>query len=137
MIFSRTNLGIGQSRAKNCEESAGNVRFNVAPQKPSKNVVKRAFETKTFRTKFFRRGKMKCWGSSETRFRKVSKRTEPCLRGKRSFEIFEFVLSFFSATHGTKGQLRERPPKAEVVILERVLMKAPDAVLKLFCKSNR
>ena len=46
MIFSRTNLRISQSRAKNCEESAGNVRFDVAPQKPSKNVVKRAFETK-------------------------------------------------------------------------------------------
>ena len=33
MIFSRTNLRISQSRAKNCEESAGNVRFDIALQK--------------------------------------------------------------------------------------------------------
>ena len=51
MIFSRTNLRTSQSRAKKCEESAGNVRFDVAPQKPSKNMVKRAFETKHFRKK--------------------------------------------------------------------------------------
>ena len=33
--------------------------------------------------------KMKCWDSSETRFGKVSGRTEPCLRGKRPFEAYE------------------------------------------------
>ena len=53
MILSRTKLRISQSRAKNCEEFAGNVRFDVAPQKPSKNVVKRAFETKNFRNNKF------------------------------------------------------------------------------------
>ena len=46
MIFGRTDLIIGQSKAKFCEESAGDVRFCVAPQKPRKNVEKRMFETK-------------------------------------------------------------------------------------------
>ena len=39
--FGRTDLIIGQSKAKNCEESAADVRIGVAPQKPSKNVEKR------------------------------------------------------------------------------------------------
>ena len=38
MIFGRTNLIIGQSKAKNCKESDGDVGIDVAPQKPSKNV---------------------------------------------------------------------------------------------------
>ena len=46
MIFGRTDLIIGQSKAKFCEESAGDVRFCVAPQKPGKSVEKRVFETK-------------------------------------------------------------------------------------------
>ena len=41
MIFGRTDLIIGQSKAKFCKESAGDVRIDVAPQKPSKNVEKR------------------------------------------------------------------------------------------------
>ena len=41
MKFDRTDLIIGQSKAKNCEESAGDVRIGVAPQKPSKNMEKR------------------------------------------------------------------------------------------------
>ena len=40
--FGRTDLIIGQSKAKNCEEFAGDVRIGVAPQKPSKNMQKRA-----------------------------------------------------------------------------------------------
>ena len=38
MIVGRTDLIIGQSEAKFCKESAGDVRIDVAPQKPSKNV---------------------------------------------------------------------------------------------------
>ena len=38
--FGRTDLLIGQSKAKNCKESAGDVRIGVAPQKPSKNMEK-------------------------------------------------------------------------------------------------
>ncbi len=36
MFFGRTEVIIGASKAKNCEESFGEVRFDVAPQKPSK-----------------------------------------------------------------------------------------------------
>ena len=53
MIFGRTDLIIGQSKAKFCEESAGDVRFCVAPQKPGKNVEKRVFETNIFAKKNF------------------------------------------------------------------------------------
>ena len=49
MIFGRTNLIIGQSKAKNCKESAGDVGIDVALQKPSKNVKKHVFESKKFR----------------------------------------------------------------------------------------
>ena len=41
MNFGRTDLLIGQSKAKNCKESAGDVRIGVAPPKPSKNMEKR------------------------------------------------------------------------------------------------
>ena len=40
MNFGRTDLLIGQSKAKNCKESAGDVRIGVAPQKPSQNIEK-------------------------------------------------------------------------------------------------
>ena len=36
----RTELIIGGSGAKNCAEHHGNVRFGVAPQKPTKNCKK-------------------------------------------------------------------------------------------------
>ena len=38
MKFGHTELIIGGSRTKNCVESAGDVRFGVAPQKPRKNA---------------------------------------------------------------------------------------------------
>ena len=41
MNFGRTDLLIGQSKAKNCKESDGDVGIGVAPQKPSKNMEKR------------------------------------------------------------------------------------------------
>ena len=53
MIFGRTDLIIGQSKAKFCEECAGDARFCVAPQKPSKNVEKRVFETTFLRKIIF------------------------------------------------------------------------------------
>ncbi len=49
MKFGRTELIIGVSRAKKCEESAGDVHFGVAPQKPCKNAEKR---TKNPKPKF-------------------------------------------------------------------------------------
>ena len=87
MIFGRTELRISASRAKNREQSDFEVQKCVAPQNPDKNIEKRNFETEKFAKIIFRRRKMKCCKSSETRFGKVWGRTELCLRGKRSFEI--------------------------------------------------
>ena len=53
MIFGRTDLIIGQSKAKHGEEDAGDVGMDVALQKPSKNIEKHAPETKILRTKHF------------------------------------------------------------------------------------
>ena len=40
MIFSRTDLRIGVSRAKNCKESDSDVHFCVAPPKPANKSKK-------------------------------------------------------------------------------------------------
>ena len=40
MNFGGTDLLIGQSKAKNCEASDGDVGIGVAPQKPGKNMEK-------------------------------------------------------------------------------------------------
>ena len=45
MIFSRTDLRIGVSRAKNCEESDSDVHFCVAPPKPAKKAEKQKMLT--------------------------------------------------------------------------------------------
>ena len=72
MFFGRTELIIGASKAKNCEESASDVRFHVAPPKPAKKSEKRNFQIEFFRRKeFVFRRKMKRRGSSETRVGKV------------------------------------------------------------------
>ena len=55
-IFDRTNFIIGQSKAKNCKESDGDVGIDVAAQKPSKNIEKR----RIFGDMFFRRRNTKC-----------------------------------------------------------------------------
>ena len=47
----------------------------------------RKFFSQNFARNFFRRRKMKNCKLSETRFPKVSRRSEPCSRGKRSFEV--------------------------------------------------
>ena len=43
--FSRTELILSVSRAKNCEQSDFEVYFDVALEKPRKNAEKREFET--------------------------------------------------------------------------------------------
>ena len=61
----------------------------VAPPKPNffeKKSTPKIFE-KTLSEIFCRRRKMKSCKSSETRFAKVSRRSEPCSGGKRPFEI--------------------------------------------------
>ena len=45
MIFSRTDLRIGGSRAKNCKESDWKVHFCLAPPKPAKKIEKQKFLT--------------------------------------------------------------------------------------------
>ena len=45
MIFGRTELIIGISKAKFCGKSFGEVRFCVAPQKPGTNAENRAFDS--------------------------------------------------------------------------------------------
>ena len=52
-------------------------------------------------SKFFRRRKIKCRESSETRFGKVSWRSEPCSRGKRPLKVYPLLPTF-------RGTLRNR-----------------------------
>ena len=87
MIFSRTDLRIGVSRAKNCKESDCDVHFCVAPPKPVKKAEKPKFFDRKIAKPNFRRGKIKRWESSETRFDKVRRPYELCLRGKRPFKV--------------------------------------------------
>ena len=46
-IFDRTELILGASKAKYCEELDFEVRFYVAPQNPDNNSEKRISETET------------------------------------------------------------------------------------------
>ena len=71
MIFGRTDLRIGGSRAKFDVEDDGEVRFAAAPPKPIKINEKLIFRSKNFADFFGRRRKMKCRGLPETRFGKV------------------------------------------------------------------
>ena len=61
---------------------------------------------------------MKSCKSSETRFAKVSRRSEPCSRGKRPFKVSMFFFGvrrvdffFFPARHGTGRGGAEAPEK--------------------------
>ena len=53
MIFSRTDLRIGLSRAKNCKESDCDVHFCVAPPKPAEKAEKRKKLTEKITIFFF------------------------------------------------------------------------------------
>ena len=81
-----------------------------------KNATPKIFE-KILSKKFVRRRKMKSCKSSETRFAKVSQRSEPCSRGKRSFKVSTmFFLACggaicFSFRHGTARGGAEAPEK--------------------------
>ena len=72
--------------------SAYYVQKSIAPQKQAvcrfsdDFFFYENFHQKFLPKKFVRRRKMKRWESSETRFGKVSRRSEPCSRGKRPFE---------------------------------------------------
>ena len=71
IIFGRTDLRKGVSRAKFDAESDFEVHLAAAPQKPCQNSEKTIFRPEKFADFFFRCRKMKCRGSSETRFPKV------------------------------------------------------------------
>ena len=86
-IFGRTDLIIGGSKAKNCVEVYFEVRLPVDPPKLAKTSQK----PKNSPGKCCFGRKLKCWGSSETRFGRVSCRSEPCLRGKRPFKVLEKI----------------------------------------------
>ena len=73
--------------AKLDAESDFEVRFAVAPQKLDQNHAKLIFRSKQIAL-FFRRGKVKYWELSETRFPKFLHRSEPCLRRNRAFKVF-------------------------------------------------
>ena len=87
MIFNRTDLRIGVSRAKNCKESDCDVHFCVAPPKPAKKTEKQKILTDKIAKKKFWRRKIKCRESFEMCFGKVWRPYELCLRGKRSFKV--------------------------------------------------
>ena len=70
-FFGRTELILGASKAKYCEELDFEVRFHVAPPNPDKNTEKRISETEKYPEKKFGCRKIKCRGWSETRFAEV------------------------------------------------------------------
>ena len=82
----RTEMIIVVSGAKLHEEVDFDEQKWLAPQKPSQECVKLISERKKS-GKQNRCQKMKCVESSETRFGKVSGRTEPRLRGKQPFKV--------------------------------------------------
>ena len=88
-IFGRTDLIIGGSKAKNCMEVYFEVRLPVDSPKLAKTSQKRFPTPNNSPGNIFFGRKLKCWGSSETRFGRVSCRSEPCLRGKRPFKVPE------------------------------------------------
>ena len=87
-IFGRTDLIIGGSKAKNCVEVYFEVRLPVDSPKLAKTSQKRFPTPKISIECFFFFGrKLKCWGSSETRFGQVSGQSEPSSEGKQTFKV--------------------------------------------------
>ena len=90
-----TDLMMDVSGAKFDAEDDFEVRLALAPPKLGQIDKKLIFQSNVFVDLFFRRRKMKRRTSSETCFPKVSRRSEPCLKGKRPFEVSIFIFSFF------------------------------------------
>ena len=84
---------INESKAMTFDDGrACNAQTSVAPSKHLFiDFTSKCFCEKLMKI-FFRRQKMKCCKSSETRFPKVSRRSEPSSGGKRPFEIFTFFV---------------------------------------------
>ena len=88
-MFGRTDPRIGASKAKKCEEVDFEVRKPPNPPKLAKERNKWRPRPTNFVDENFFRQKLNWRGSSETRFRKVSRRSELCLRGKRPSKVSE------------------------------------------------
>ena len=86
MIFGRTDLRISLSKAKLRAEADFGVRFAVARQNPRQISKKHNYPSENFAEKKKCRQEVKCRESSETRFPKVSHRSEPSSGGKRTNE---------------------------------------------------
>ena len=88
----RTELQIGLSRAKNCEEVAGDVRFCVAPQKLHRNYEKLNFLVDL--SDFFRTGtnaseRIQMHPSASERIRTGPGRSEQVRNLQKTCENFE------------------------------------------------
>ena len=96
-IFGRTDLRISLSGAKFDEEADFDVRSAVGPPKPYQIDENLICQSKTFadffrfaekkKKKTFWRRKIEVCKSSETCVAEVSRRSEPSLRGERTFEV--------------------------------------------------
>ena len=84
----RTDLWISPSRAKFDEEADFDVRLAVGPPKPHQIDENLSFRSEnSAKKKRFGVEKIEICKSSEMRLAKVSRRSEPSLRGKRTFEV--------------------------------------------------
>ena len=87
MIFGRTELIIGASKAKNDQESFAEVHLSVAHQNPDQNSKKQNSESGKIRIFVVRRRKIKCWGEDEMGVAEVGGLYCECLRSKCSFQV--------------------------------------------------
>ena len=84
---SRTELKLGLSGVVfRGRRASGAQKFIVPPKRRVLDSTSDFFAN-FFRHFFFRRRKMKCRESSETRFGQVSRRSEPSSRGKRPLKV--------------------------------------------------
>ena len=87
MIFGPTDMKIWPSEAKYLQESDFDVKKSLAPPKSAENDEKPISETKNVSKKKIRRQKIESCKSSETRVAEVSRWSDPCSKGKRTFEV--------------------------------------------------
>ena len=88
----RTDLKFWPSEAKYLRESDFDVKTSLAPLKSAENDEKSISKTekknpKKKSKKKIRRQKIENRKSSETCFAEVSRRSEPCSKEKRTFEV--------------------------------------------------
>ena len=89
---SHRQMNFGTSGVTFRDERHCNAQKFIAPQNRTIFDMTLIFCSENFIQKKKLRRKFKCRESSETRFAKVSGRTEPCLRVKRLFEVLDFFF---------------------------------------------